>query len=80
MIATIAVIAVPWVPEVFFSRATGSCAWVIFIILFTGLLCDNSNSLTYEPRKGQSPTLSRANCVILHLMLAFHSNNSNLNV
>ena len=50
------------------------CAWVIFIILFTGLLCDNSNSLTYEPRKGQSPTLSRANCVILHLMLAFHSN------
>ena len=48
------------------------CAWVIFIILFTGLLCDNSNSLTYEPRKGQSPTLSRANCVILHLILAFH--------
>ena len=28
------------------------CAWVIFIILFTRLLCDNSNSLTYEPRKG----------------------------
>ena len=27
-------------------------AWVIFIILFTRLLCDNSNSLTYEPRKG----------------------------
>ena len=50
------------------------CAWVIFIILFTGLLCDNSNSLTYEPRKGQIPTLSRVNCVILHLMLAFHSN------
>ena len=47
------------------------CAWVIFIILFTRLLCDNSNSLTYEPRKGQSPTLSRANCVILHLNLAF---------
>ena len=23
-----------------------------FIILFTRLLCDNSNSLTYEPRKG----------------------------
>ena len=56
------------------------CARVIFIILFTGLLCHYSNSLTYEPRKGQSPTLSRANCVILHLMLAFHSNNSNLNV
>ena len=28
------------------------CAWVIFIILFTWLLCDNSNSLTYEPWKG----------------------------
>ena len=28
------------------------CAWVIFIILFTRLPCDNSNSLTYEPRKG----------------------------
>ena len=28
------------------------CAWVIFIILFTRLLFDNSNSLTYEPRKG----------------------------
>ena len=27
-------------------------AWVIFIILFTRLLCDNSNSLTYEQRKG----------------------------
>ena len=46
----------------------------------TRLLCDNSNSLTYEQQKGQSPTLSRANCVILHLMLAFHSNNSKLNV
>ena len=48
------------------------CAWVIFIILFTGLLCDNWNYLTYGPRNGQSPILSRANCVILHLMLAFH--------
>ena len=28
------------------------CAWVIFIILFTRLLSDNSNSFTYEPRKG----------------------------
>ena len=28
------------------------CAWVIFLILFTRILCDNSNSLTYEPRKG----------------------------
>ena len=28
------------------------CAWVILIILFTRLPCDNSNSLTYEPRKG----------------------------
>ena len=48
-------------------------ARVIFITLFTRLLCDNSNFLTYEPRKDQSPTLSRANCVILHLMLAFDS-------
>ena len=56
------------------------CALAIFIILFTGLLCDNSNSITCEPRKGQSPTLSRANCVILRLILAFHGNNSNLNV
>ena len=51
-----------------------SCAWVIFIILLTRLLCDNLNSLTYKPQKGQSLTLSRANCVILHLILAFHSN------
>ena len=28
----------------------------------------------YKPRKGQSLTLSRANCFILHLMLALHSN------
>ena len=46
------------------------CPGAIFIILVSGLLCDNSNSLTYEPRKGQSPTLC-ANCVILHLNLAF---------
>ena len=45
--------------------------WVILIILFTWLLCDNSNSLMYEPWKGQSRTLSHANCVILHLMLVF---------
>ena len=44
------------------------CAWVIFIILLSGLLCDNSNSLTYKPRNGQSPTLSRANCVTVYLM------------
>ena len=31
-----------------------------FIILFTGLLCDNSKSPAYKARKGQSPTLSRA--------------------
>ena len=41
---------------------------VIFIILFTKLLCENLNSLMYEPWKGQSPTLSCANSVILHLM------------
>ena len=28
------------------------CAWVIFIILLTRLLCGDSNSLRYEPRKG----------------------------
>ena len=28
------------------------CAWVIFMILFTRFLCDNSNSLTYKQRKG----------------------------
>ena len=39
------------------------CAWVIFIILFTRLLCDNSNSLTYEPRKGgKSNTFSCRLC------------------
>ena len=43
-------------------------------------LMHNSNSLTYGPRKRQSPTLSRTNCVILHPLLAFHSNNSILNV
>ena len=44
------------------------CAWAIFIILFTELLCEKSNSLTYEPRKGQSPILSRANCMTVYLM------------
>ena len=44
------------------------CAWAIFIILFTELLCDKSNSFTYEPRKGQSPILSRANCMTVYLM------------
>ena len=39
----------------------------IVVILLTELLCDNSNSLTYEPRNGQSPTLSRANCVTAYL-------------
>ena len=43
-------------------------------------MCDNSNSLTYEPQKEQSPTPPHANCVIMHLTLALHNNNSNLNV
>ena len=38
------------------------CAWVVFIILFSGLLefphGDNWNPLTYGPRKGQSSILS----------------------
>ena len=39
------------------------CARVIFIILFTRLLCDSSNSLTYEPRKGaKSNTFTRQLC------------------
>ena len=32
------------------------------------LLMQMAHSLTYNPGKGQSPTLARANCVILHLM------------
>ena len=40
-----------------------------FIILFTGLLCDNSNSPAYEARKGQNPTLSRAKYVTVYLMM-----------
>ena len=59
---------------------SASRAWSFAIIQFTRLLCDNSNSHTHEPQMGQSPTLSRANGVILHLILAFHSNDSNLNV
>ena len=59
------------------------CALVVFIILFTELLCDNSNSLMYEPLKGPSPTLLHANCLTVYLMqtdnLTFHSNN-NMNV
>ena len=38
-------------------------AWVILIILFTRLPCDNSNSLTYEQRKGaKSNTFSCQLC------------------
>ena len=39
-----------------------------FIILFTGLLCDNLNSPAYEAQKGQSPTLSHAKYVTVYLM------------
>ena len=58
------------------------CAWVIFIILFTGLLCDNSNSLTYEPRKGAKSNTFHVPAVWLCIScrLAFHNNNSNLDV
>ena len=44
------------------------CAEVIFIMLLTKLLCDNSNSLMYKAHKGESLTLSRANCVTVHLL------------
>ena len=46
-------------------------------MLFTRLRSDNSNSLTYNPEKGQGLTLARANCVILYLMQTGF-NNSNL--
>ena len=44
------------------------CAEVIFIMLLTKLLCDNSNSLMYKAHKGESLTLSHANCVTVHLL------------
>ena len=58
------------------------CAWVIFIILFTSLLCDNSNSLTYEPRKGAKVQHFHMPAVWLYIScrLAFHNNNGNLDV
>ena len=58
------------------------CAWVIFIILFTRLLCDNSNSLTYEPRKGaKSNTFTCQLCdCASHADWLFTMINSNLNV
>ena len=43
-------------------------AWVIFIILFTTLLSYTSNSLTYKPWSGRSPTSPRPDCVH-HLFL-----------
>ena len=59
-----------------------SCAWVIFIILFTRLLCDNSNSLTYEPRKGaKSNTFTCQLCdCTSHADWLFTMINSNLDV
>ena len=58
------------------------CAWVIFIILFTRLLCDNSNSLTYESRKGGKVQHFHVPVVWLYISctLAFHNSNSDLNV
>ena len=58
------------------------CAWVIFIILFTSLLCDNSNSLTYEPRKGaKSDTFTCQLCdSTSHADWLFPMINSNLDV
>ena len=58
------------------------CAWVIFIILFTRLLCDNSNSLTYKPRKGaKSNTFTCQLCdCTSHVDWLFRMINSNLDV
>ena len=57
--------------------------WVIFTILFTRLLCDNSHSLTYEPQNiGGKVQHFHMPAVWLYIScrLALHSNNSNLNV
>ena len=58
------------------------CARVIFIILFTSLLCDNSNSLMYEPRKGtKSNTFTCQLCdCTSHADWLFTMINSNLDV
>ena len=61
------------------------CAWVIFIILFTRLLCDNSNSLKLPhvgTTKGGKVQHFHVPVVWLSIScrLAFHNNNSNLNV
>ena len=53
--------------------------WVIFIILFTRLLCDNSNSLITKGGKVQHFHVPAVRLYI-SCRLAFHSNNSNLNV
>ena len=54
------------------------CAWVIFLIVLTGLLCDNSNSLTREHERGKVRHL-HVQTVWLYIScrLAFHSKNSN---
>ena len=55
------------------------CAWVIFIVLFTRLLWDNSNSLTYEQRKAaKSNTFTCQLCdSTSHAdWLAFHNKNT----
>ena len=59
-----------------------SCAWVIFIILFTRLLGDNSNFLTCKPRKGaksNTSTCQLCDCTSPADWL-FTCNNSNSNV
>ena len=56
------------------------CAWVIFIILFTSLLCDNSNSLTYEPRKGAKSNTCQLCDITPHADWLFTIINRNLDV
>ena len=59
------------------------CAWVIFMILFPRLLCDNSNSLTYKQWKGAKYVQHFHVPVVwlyISCRLSFHNNNSDLNV
>ena len=56
------------------------CAWVVFIILFTSLLCDNSSSLTYEPWKGAKSNTCQLCDITSHADWLFTIINRNLDV
>ena len=55
------------------------CAWVIFIILFASLLCDNSNSLTRKGAKSNTFTCPLCDCTS-HADWLFTMINSSLDV